>query len=112
MESILDYFRRTYDGSIRSDCCSHMVFEATKPITVQELCNYILSNDRIWGYIGIACPENTVYGDPNVEYAYGKYVDDKRNPIEFEFPSHIANAIVKRIDWDGGYSRADWVFTI
>lgn len=111
MENLSDYFKITYDGPIRGDCCSHTIYEAIKPVTIQELCDYIISNDREWGYIGIACP-GTIFGKPNVEYFHGKYVDNKRNPIEFKFPPNIANAIVKRIDWDGGWSRADWIFTL
>lgn len=111
MNNLREYFKRTYDGPIRGDECSHTIYEAIKPVTVQELCDYIISNDREWGYIGIACP-GTIFGNPNVEYFHGKYVDSKRNPIEFKFPPNIANAIVKRIDWDGGWSRADWIFTL
>ena len=47
-----------------------------------------------------------------MEYSGGGYADGEGNPIESGFPPDIANAIVKRIDWDGGWSRADWVLTI
>ena len=111
MKNISECFRRTFCGPIRGDCCSHNVYEAIKPVTVQELCDYIISNDREWGYIGITSP-GAIFGEPNVEYSHGQYVDSKRNPIDFKFPPRIANSIVKKIDWDGGWSRADWVLTI
>ena len=111
MEDINDCFIQTYCGPIRGDECSDNIYEATEPVTVQELCNYILSNDREWGYIGIACP-GTIFGNPNVQYYHGKYVDDNRNQIDFAFPPYIANAIVKRINWNGGWSSANWILTI
>ena len=111
MKDINDCFIQTYCGAIRGDECSEDIYEAIEPITVQELCNYILSNDREWGHIGIACPR-TIYGNPNVHYYHGKYVDDNTNPIDFTFPPHIANAIVKRINWSGGWSSVNWILTI
>ena len=113
MNSLKERFANIYSGPIRGDETSHEIYMAipSKPTTVQELCDYIISNDREWGYIGIAC-SGTIFGKPNVEYFHGKYVDSERNPIEFKFPPNIANATVKRIDWDGGWSRADWLFTI
>lgn len=111
MNNLNEAFKQTFCGPVRGDCCSHDIYVAIKPVTVQELCDYIISNKGEWGYIGIACP-GTIFGEPNVEYFHGKYVDSKRNPIEFKFPPHIANAVVKRIDWDGGWSRADWLLTI
>ena len=111
MNDIYECFQLTYSGPIRGDCCSHDIYEATKPVTVQELCDYIISIKGEWGYIGIACP-GEIFGKPNVEYFHGEYVDGKRNPIEFKFPPRIANSIVKRIDWDGGWSRGDWILTL
>lgn len=114
MKNINDYFRITYESPVYGDCTYSAVYEAIKPVTVQELCDYILSNDREWGCIGIAYPGMTFGdpGDPNIEYFHGEYVDKKRNPIEFKFPLNIANAIVKRIDWHGGWSNADWILTL
>ena len=111
MNNLQEYFKKIYEGPVGGDCCYNEIYEAVKPVTVQELCDYIISNDKEWGYIGIACPGAT-FGNPNVEYCNGKYVDSDHNPIEFKFPSNIANAIVKRIDWGGGWSRADWIFTL
>lgn len=111
MKDINDCFIQTYCGPIHGDECSENIYEATEPVTVQELCNYILSNDREWGYIGIACP-GTIFGNPNVQYYHGKYVDDNRNQIDFAFLLYIANAIVKLINWNGGWSSANWILTI
>lgn len=104
--------RQVFSGEIRGDCCSHDIYEPIEPMTVQELCDEIIKNKGEWGYIGIS-KRGTIFGDPNVEYFHGQYVDDKRNPIgDFKFPPQIANAYVKRVDWDGGWSRADWIITI
>lgn len=112
MNPIWDNFRKTFSGPIRGDCCSHNIYEAIphKPVTVREMCEYILSTNE-WGYIGIKCP-GTIFGDPCVEYYEHQYVDKDRNPIRFQFPSDIANAVIKKIDWDGGWSRGDWLFTL
>lgn len=105
-------YRIVYSGPVRGDACSHSIYEPAEPFTVQELCDYIISQKGDWGYIGIEKP-GTIFGDPNVEYYRGEYVDGQRNPIgNFKFPPQIANAYVKKIDWDGGWSRADWIITI
>ena len=101
-----------YDGPIRGDECSHSIYEVVEPVTVQEFCDYIISNEKIWGTIGIDCP-GTIFGDPKVEYAWGKYVDEKRNDIgDFRFPPKIANAYVSKVDWDGGWGYVSWVLTL
>lgn len=108
----MNKLRKVFSGELRGDCCSHDIYEPVEPMTVQELCDEIISNERIWGYIGIK-KTGTFFGSPQVEYFHGQYVNDKREPIgEFKFPPHIANAQVKRIDWDGGWGRADWLITL
>ena len=108
IENLNDFFRKTYDGPIGGDCTSIEKYEAIKPVTVQEVCDYVISNKGEWGYIGIGCP-GAIFGNPNVKYFHGEYVDGNRNPIKFRFPPNIANAKVKRIDWHGGWTRADWI---
>lgn len=104
--------RTVYMGEVGGDCTSHDIYESIEPMTVQELCDEIIKNTGEWGYIGIKKP-GTIFGDPKVEYFHGKYVDEHRNPIgDFKFPPHIASAYIKKIDWSGGWSRADWVITI
>lgn len=112
MEDFKKSFMQIYSGPIRSDCCSHSIYTPTEKITVQEFADFIVTNfTGEWGYIGIDA-RNTIFGDPRVEYFHGHYVDEKRNPIQFKFPSKIANAVIKKLDWDGGWSRSDWLITI
>ncbi len=105
-------------GSMRGDCCSHSQYKPRNPMTVRELCDYILSNKNEWGYIGINDTSGgyfrnpCTFGNPNIEYWKGNYCDRNRNPIELNFPEDILNSYVKLIDWDGGWSRADWLFTL
>lgn len=107
-----EYFKRIYSSPIHGDETSDSYFEPLKPITVQELCDYIISQKGDWGYIGIKKP-GTIFGEPNVEYFHGQYVDNNRNPIgNFKFPPHIANATIKKLCWSGGWSRADYLITI
>lgn len=97
--------RITYNGPIGGDCCSHKTYEPIEPMTVQELCDEILKDTREWGYIGIREPgtRGTTFGDPHVEYSHGQYEGGQ----DFKFPPQIANAHIKKVDWDGGWSRGD-----
>lgn len=107
-----EFFKLTYIGSIRGDECSHEIYEPLKTITVQQFCDYIIENHTgEWGYIGINHP-GEIFGKPNVEYFHGEYVDSNRKPIKFKFPPEIANKTIKQLDWDGGWSRSDWILTI
>ena len=104
-------FKVIFRGPIRGDCCSHNIFTLEEPMTVREMCEYILSTDE-WGYIGIYDGCSFSFGSPNTEYIDHHYCDSERNPIEMNWPDKILNAYVKQIDWDGGWSRGDWLFTL
>ena len=110
MDSIWQKMKQIYSGPLRRDCCSHNIYEAIAPITVKEFCEYILTTNE-WGYIGIK-DGNSVFGNPRIEYIDHQYVDEKRNPIKMNWPEHILNSYVTKLDWDGGWSRGDWLFTI
>lgn len=111
MEKLEEKFKKTYSGPVRGDCTSHSIFVAYKLVTVQEVCEYILKTNE-WGYIGIEQGDWISFGSPRVEYIDHKYVDEHRQPIKFSFPPEIANAFVSQIDWDGGWSRGDWLLTL
>lgn len=101
-----------FEGPVGSDCCSHNIYKPSEPMTVKELCDDIIKNTKAWGYIGIK-DNFHVFGNPNVEYLDGQYVNKQRKPIRnFKFPSKIANAYIEQIDWEGGWSRSDWLITI
>lgn len=99
-----------YSGPVRGDCCSHSQYEPVEPTTVRELCEYILSTHE-WGYIGINPHSNTIasiFGDPCIEYASGQY----KTPLESRFSEEILDSYVETVDWDGGWSKGDWLFTL
>ena len=102
-----------FSGPMRSDCCSHSQYRLKEPVTVKEFCDWVISEHASdWGYIGIKRPD-TVYGYPEIEYWKGSYCDSQRTNIdELNFPENILNSKVYLVDWDGGYSRADWLLTL
>lgn len=104
-------WKKVYQSEIYGDCTSRMIFEPLEKITVQEMCDWIINESDEWGYIGIKCP-GTIFGNPCVEYYHGHYVNRNRDHIEFKFPPHIANAVIKRLEWHGGWSNGDWLFAI
>ena len=110
MNDIWKKMRKVFDGPIRSDCCSHQIYEVIAPLTVREMCEYIITTNE-WGYIGIN-NGNSIFGNPRIEYINHEYVDENRNPISMNWPERILNAQIKKIDWDGGWSNGDWLFTI
>ena len=110
MEIKIPKFKVIFKGLIREDCCSRDVYQLEEPMTVKEMCEYILSTNE-WGYIGINCP-GTIFGKPYIEYCEHQYVDENRQPIKMNWPESILNAQIKQVIWDGGWSRGDWLFTI
>ena len=98
-------------GEVHGDCTSTVYYELTRPCTVRELCEYIVSNDREWGYIGIKVP-GTIFGEPRIEYSGGKFVDKDGNEIKFNFPKDIADKTVKKVHASGGWSRMDYLLEI
>ena len=115
-EKLLKY---TGMGPVGGDCCGEVYYQLTRPCTVKELCDYIVANDREWGYIGLERKRGpdgyfhgSLFGEPNIEYFHGKYVDSRRNPIEFNFPEEIANKTVKAVRASGGWSRMDYILEV
>lgn len=101
-----------YSGPLRGDCCSHSQYRPRNPMTVRELCEYAISLKDEWGYIGIKDKYSSVFGNPQIEYWHGTYCDHSRKPIELNFPKEILDAQVELVDWDGGWSRGDWLITL
>ena len=100
-----------YSGPMRGDCCSHSQYKPRNPMTVRELCEYAISLKDEWGYIGIK-DKSSVFGKPQIEYWHGYYCDSSRKPIELNFPKEILDSYIEFIDWDGGWSRGDWLITL
>lgn len=59
------------------------------------------------GYVGIKS-KGCIFGDPCIEYERGKY----KTPLESRFSQEILDSYVELIDWDGGWSNGDWLFTL
>lgn len=97
-----------FRGEVRGDCISHNRYRLQKSTTVRELCDYIIST-REWGYIGIRSNIITsIFGDPHIEYGNGRY----ETPLESRFSQEELDSYVEIIDWDGGWSRGDWLLTL
>ena len=106
-----DKLKQVSWGAMRGDACSHNQYVPREKMTVRELCEYILTTGE-WGYIGIKRDNSSIFGNPQIEYWKGNYCDRDRNPIELNFPEDILNSYVRLIDWDGGWGRGDWLFTL
>ena len=104
-------FKITYKGPVGGDCTQHVIYELEEPMTVRELCEYILSTNE-WGHIGIQDKDSFSYGTPSIEYWKHKYIDENCNPIQIDWPEKILNAYVRKIDWYGGWSLGNWKLTI
>lgn len=112
MNETKNKFKVVYRGPIRGDETSSIELEILEPITVREMCEYILTTNE-WGYIGIAQGGCWYpFGNPRIEYINHHYCDEHRNPIKMNFPERILNAYIKKMWWDGGWSRGDWLFEI
>ena len=106
-------------GPVGGDETGEIYFDLVEKCTVKELCDYIVANDRDWGYIGLERKRGpdgyfhgSLFGEPNIAYFHGKYVDGGRNPIEFNFSEEIANKTVKSVRAHGGWSRLDYLLTV
>ena len=111
----MEKLKRVFVGETGGDCCHDEIYEPIEPITVQELCDYIISDKKEWGYIEIK-REWTKFRDRGklkVEYFHDQYVNEKREPIgNFKFPPQIANSYIEKIDWRGGYGSGNWLITL
>ena len=110
-EEIWKKFRKVYQSNIHGDETSDSAYIVLEPITVQEMCDYILTTKE-WGYIGIKQGDWFPFGNPKIEYMEGYYCDENRRPIEMNFPQHILKSQIKKMYWSGGWSRGDWLFEI
>lgn len=102
--NLRETFKTVYRGPIGGDCCSTNIFEPIINVTVQQLLDYIINVSNEWGYITV--------GNIEVEYAHGKYVDENRKEINYTWPPHILNMLIKQVIWSGGWSRGDWEIKI
>ena len=112
MEEIRKKFKSVYRSPVRGDETSTVEFEILEPFTVREMCEFILSGNE-WGYIGIKQGDDWFpFGNPKIEYTDHQYYDGNCTPIKMNFPESILNATIKRMWWNGGWTRGDWLFEI
>lgn len=87
--------------------------------TVREFVQYVLDTNNEWGYIGIYNPErNPFFGDPHVEYSYGK-LKSKTSELNYYFTLKQINQFGEFLDKpvikataDGGWSRMDYILYV
>lgn len=87
-------------GSMRGDCCATYSVRISRPCTLQELIDFILTQHRSWGYLRIK-------GDlfPSFEYKHGQQVHSSLSIAELQ-------RSVAEISADGGWSRMDYFVTL
>lgn len=77
----------------------------TKPCTLRQFVEEVISNKKEWGYIGIQ-PKNkeTIFGDPCIEYENGLLLST--------FPDELLDKqidIKAKHEASGGWSRMDYL---
>jgi hypothetical protein len=111
----MNNFKCIHRGEISGDCTSVDIFEATAPVTVKQMCDYIISQTSEWGEIGITTNQQIHFTsdcENHFEYFHGTYVDRNRSPIKIYLSPQIANSIIKKIRWHGGWTNADYLLYI
>ena len=93
--------------AIRSDCTAGFNVRLSKPCTVGELVDEILSTrTNEWCYIGIFKPGiSYIFGDPNCKYNFGSLVT---GPL----PDDILSRTIKEVRADGCWSRMDYIIKL
>lgn len=82
----------------RGDACAPYEVLLNRESTLRDLVDYIIQNDREWGYV-------TIYGmvdDQKLEYRYGKILKN-------EFTENELNSVLLSVGSCGGWSRMDYV---
>lgn len=78
-----------------------------KKYTVREFIVEVLEiHTKDWGYIGIKAENNIFFGNPRIEYRYGKLI---QGTDLSDFP---LNSTIKSIFAAGGWSRMDYVIEL
>lgn len=91
-------FRQTSCGS---DCTGPYDVEISKPMTVRQFINELLTNYKSeWGYVGIYS-KGTIFGEPRCEYRHGELVT---SPL----PESYLDKQIDFVDGGGGWSRSDF----
>ena len=84
----------------RSDCTAPYTVTLHKEYTVREFVNEIVSNEKDWGYIGIADGKNWSRGTPHCEYRWGELLST--------LPEEIMDRTIESATADGGWSAMDY----
>ena len=90
-------------GPQGGDCTGPYYITPKKSFTVRDFVNAVIVDTREWGYISIAAPR-TIFGNPNIEYKYGKLITN--------FPDEILDKQVLELSGSGGWSRSDYILKI
>ena len=106
MDEIWDNFKLTYRSETHGDETHDASYEAIKPVSVQEMLDYLVKESGEWGTIEI---KGTGI---KLGYLNGHYVDENRKRVHFRLPPHIKLAVIKNIDFNGGWSLGDYLITI
>lgn len=93
-----------YQISCGSDCTGPYSVSISKPMTVREFINELLSTyPGEWGYIGIY-KYGTIFGDPYCEYWHGKLL--------YSLPDEYLDRKIEQVDGSGGWSRSDFLLKV
>lgn len=88
--------------SCGSDCTGPYDVEISKPMTVRQFINELLTDyPREWGYVGIYS-EGAIFGEPRCEYSHGAL---STPPL----PESYLDKQIDSVDGSGGWSRSDFI---
>lgn len=92
--------------SCGSDCTGPYYVRWSKPMTVGEFIDEIITNYQSeWGYIGIYSNDRyATFGDPVCEYSHGQ--------ITKPMPDEYLSKQIKEITGSGGWSRSDFLLIL
>ena len=103
---LLQYMKFNHVAGPFGDCTSrYNVIDF--PQTVREFVYEVLKDPKEWGYIGIRNSDLPfkVFGNPNIEYAYGKLKAEN-------FSDEWLNRKIVSVRASGGWSRMDYLLDL
>lgn len=102
-------FRLIQSTPVSGDCTCGYNVKLDREYTVKDFIDTVLSErNGEWGYIGIynqSAFDGRHFGNPNMEYRYGKIVTGN-------FTEDVLSKEVKDVSASGGWSRMDYVLKV
>ena len=102
-------FRLIQSTPVSGDCTCGYNVKLDREYTVKDFIDTVLSErNGEWGYIGIYNQyafDGRHFGNPNMEYRYGKIVTGN-------FTEDVLSKEVKDVSASGGWSRMDYVLKV